>query len=97
MLSYCLKCRRNTESKNEKFAKTKKGKFGLRSSELATLQLGSSKNFWKGLVIVKNFLSFKGTTHAYLLYMSIAPNILSLKDKYTCRFSNFLINQTKYR
>ena len=26
MLSYCLKCRKNTESKNAKFVKTKKGR-----------------------------------------------------------------------
>ena len=26
MLSYCLKCRKNTESKNPRFAKTNKGK-----------------------------------------------------------------------
>ena len=31
MLSYCLKCWRNTESKNQKIAKTKKGKIMLLS------------------------------------------------------------------
>ena len=31
MLSYCLKCRKNTESKNPKFAKTKNGRIMLLS------------------------------------------------------------------
>ena len=31
MLSYCLKCRRNTESKKSKFAKTKTGRIMLSS------------------------------------------------------------------
>ena len=31
MLSYCLKCWRNTESKNQKVVKTKKGKIMLLS------------------------------------------------------------------
>ena len=31
MLSYCLKCWRNTESKNQKIVKTKKGKIMLLS------------------------------------------------------------------
>ena len=29
MLSYCLKCRKNTESKNPKFARTKNGRIML--------------------------------------------------------------------
>ena len=32
MLSYCLKCRTNTESKNPKVAKTKNGKIMLLSN-----------------------------------------------------------------
>ena len=32
MLSYCLKCRRNTESKNQKVAKTKNGRIMLTSN-----------------------------------------------------------------
>ena len=31
MLSYCLKCRKNTESKNPKFVKTKNGRIMLLS------------------------------------------------------------------
>ena len=31
MLSYCLKCRKNTESKNPKFARTKNGRIMLLS------------------------------------------------------------------
>ena len=31
MLSYCLKCRKNTKSKNSKFAKTKNGRIMLLS------------------------------------------------------------------
>ena len=31
MLSYCLKCRKNTESKNAKFARTKNGRIMLLS------------------------------------------------------------------
>ena len=32
MLSYCLKCRKNTESKNQKVAKTKNGRMMLTSN-----------------------------------------------------------------
>ena len=32
MLSYCLKCRKNTESKNQKAAKTKNGRIMLTSN-----------------------------------------------------------------
>ena len=38
------------------------------------LWLDSSKIFWKPLVIVILFLSFKGITHAYMLWISITHN-----------------------
>ena len=36
--------------------------------------LDSSKICWKPLVIIVPFLSFKGTTHAYLLWISVIHN-----------------------
>ena len=86
--------------------------FPLSTDILFGLQLDWSKIFWKPLVIVIPILSFKGTTRAYLLKISIicykkriiflnllinsisarsAPQILSIKDQRTFRFSNFLI------
>ena len=38
------------------------------------LSLNSSKIFWKALVIVITFLSFKGISHAFLLKISKAHN-----------------------
>ena len=35
MLSYCLKCRKNTESKNQKFIKTKNGRIMVLSKCVA--------------------------------------------------------------
>ena len=35
MLSYCLKCRKNTESKNSKFARSKNGRIMLLSKSAA--------------------------------------------------------------
>ena len=40
MLSYCLKCRKNTESKNPKIAMTKKGRIML----LSKCAVGDVKN-----------------------------------------------------
>ena len=42
MLSYCLKCRRNTESKNPNFARTKNGRMML-LSECAVCDSKKSK------------------------------------------------------
>ena len=66
---------------------------------LSGLRLDSYKAFWKVLVIVIPF--FTGTTHVYLLKISIThnrkrillstPQILSVKDKCTFRYSNFVI------
>ena len=60
--------------------------------------LDSFKMFWKALVTVIPFLSFKGITQAYLLKISIthnkerlAPQILSVKNDCTFLFLNFLI------
>ena len=38
------------------------------------LQLDSSKIFWKALVLVIPFLSFKGITHVHLLKISVTHN-----------------------
>ena len=42
MLSYCLKCQKNTESKNQKVTKTKKGRIML-SSKCAVCASKKSK------------------------------------------------------
>ena len=69
--------------------------------------LNLSKIPWKLLLIVKAFLSFKGTNHAYLLKTSITyikkrirlliayllnhPSNFCFKGEYTLHFSKFLI------
>ena len=42
MLSYCLKCRKNTESKNPKAARTKNGRIML-LSKFAVCDLSNNK------------------------------------------------------
>ena len=50
MLSYCLKCRRNTESKNPNFARTKNGRMML-LSECAVCDSKKSKFIKKKVAI----------------------------------------------
>ena len=44
MLSYCLKCRENTESKNQKFVKTKNGRLMVSSN--CTFVVVKNQNFF---------------------------------------------------
>ena len=50
MLSYCLKCRKNTESKNPKVARTKNGRIMLLSKCAACYSKDSNFSNRKNLV-----------------------------------------------
>ena len=49
--------------------------YWLFSHTFFSLRLDSSKIFWKALIIVMSFLSFKRISHAYLLKISITQQI----------------------
>ena len=63
----CVECISISLSSNHDFIDLLLNSLPLSTHSLLGLQLDSSKIFWKAIVIVILFLSFKGLTQAYLL------------------------------
>ena len=59
---------------NDDFINLSQYSLPLSTHILFGLRFDSFQIFWKELVIVIAFLSFKGIAHAYLLKISITPN-----------------------